>query len=94
MVRDFAPERLVKSLAIEAVAVLSVTGEVETRLTPTAAGEALVALAPTTIFQLAGSGPATFRFISRLVQTVPALDLQLGSDGAAPWIIRRLLEAL
>jgi len=53
-----------------------------------------VALAPTTIFQLAGSGPATFRFISRLVQTVPALDLQLGSDGAAPWIIRRLLEAL
>jgi len=94
MVRDFAAERLASGLAIEAVLVLRVAEGVETRLARTSAGEALVALAPTTIFQLAGAGPATLRFMSRLVQTIPSFELPLGRDGAATRIIRELLEGL
>lgn len=52
-------------------------------LIPIAAGEALRALAPSTIFQMAGAGAPTFAFLGALVKSVPAFRLDLGSDLSA-----------
>jgi hypothetical protein len=52
-------------------------------LTPIAPGEALRALAPSTIFQMAGAGASTFTSLGALVKAVPAFRLDLGSDLSA-----------
>jgi hypothetical protein len=52
-------------------------------LIPIAAGEALRALAPSTIFQMAGAGASTFAILGTLVKAVPAFRLQLGPDLSA-----------
>jgi hypothetical protein len=52
-------------------------------LTAVTAGEALRALAPSTIFQMAGAGASTFASLGALVKAVPAFRLDLGSDLAA-----------
>jgi len=49
-------------------------------LTPIAPGEALRALAPSTMFQMAGAGASTFTSLGALVKAVPAFRLDLGSD--------------
>lgn len=52
-------------------------------LTPIAAGEALRALAPSTIFQMAGAGASTFAILGTLVKSVPAFRLELSPDLSA-----------
>lgn len=52
-------------------------------LIPIGAGEALRALAPSTIFQMAGAGASTFASLGALVKAVPAFRLDLGPDLSA-----------
>ncbi len=57
-----------------------VTGQNQTTIEPASPGEALRALAPTSLFQLAGAGAAAFARLSRLVQQIPIRRLNLGAD--------------
>ena len=51
-----------------------------TQLRPASPGAALRALAPSTIFQLAGAGEAAMRTLASLVRQIPAYELELGRD--------------
>jgi hypothetical protein len=87
------PDKISRGFPIKAVLVPQVTGKLDTHLRPTTAGTALRALAPSTIFQLAGSGQTAFRIMSNLVNQVPCYALELGTDMAQiPDTILRLLS--
>ncbi|MFM6846780.1 MAG: serine kinase, partial [Dolichospermum sp.] len=79
----------------KAVLVPQITGKLETHLRPMSAGAALRALAPSTIFQLAGSGQTALQIMSSLVKQVPCYVLQLGTDMVQiPDVILRLLSQI
>ncbi|AFY33791.1 HPr kinase [Calothrix sp. PCC 7507] len=89
------PEKIVRGFPIKAVLIPQVTGKPDTHLRPTTAGAALRALAPSTIFQLAGSGQSAFQLMSSLVKQVPCYALELGTDMAQiPDVILRLLSQI
>ena len=89
------PEKIVSGFPIKAVLIPQVTGKLDTHLRPTTAGAALRALAPSTIFQLAGSGQTAFQLMSSLVKQVPCYALELGTDMAQiPDVILRLLSQI
>lgn len=89
-----APEDLLRSAPLAAIAVPRIaTGETATTSEPCSSGEALSAVAPSTMLQLPGNGEAAWRWLTELVRSVPCHRLELGSDpdGIAP-AIRSLLE--
>ncbi|MDF5726197.1 MAG: serine kinase [Rhizonema sp. PD37] len=89
------PEKIVRGFPIKAVLIPQVTGKLDTHLRQTTAGTALRALAPSTIFQLAGSGQTAFQIMSSLVKQVPNYALELGTDMAQiPDVILRLLSQI
>jgi hypothetical protein len=89
------PQKIVRGFPIKAVLIPQVTGKLNTHLRPTSAGMALRALAPSTIFQLAGSGQSAFQTMSSLVKQVPCYVLELGTDVAQiPDVILRLLSEI
>lgn len=89
------PEKIVSGFPIKALLIPQVTGKLDTQLRQATAGEALRALAPSTIFQLAGSGQTAFQIMSSLVKQVSCYGLQLGTDMAQiPDVILRLLSQI
>jgi hypothetical protein len=75
--------RTTESAALRAIVFPRVATGGKPGLIPVAAGEALRALAPSTIFQTAGAGAPTFASLAALVRTVQAFRLDLGSDLSA-----------
>jgi hypothetical protein len=65
---------------LRALVLPRVTGLPETTLLPVAPGEVLRALAPSTIFQVPGAGPATFVSLAALVRSIPGFRLEAGTD--------------
>ncbi|MEH1899867.1 MAG: serine kinase [Nostoc sp.] len=89
------PEKIARGFPIKAVLIPQVTGKIDTNLRLTTAGVALRALAPSTIFQLSGSGQTAFGMMSSLVKQVPCYALELGTDVAQiPNVILQLLSKL
>lgn len=89
------PEKIAIGFPIKAVLIPQVTGKLDTYIRPTTASAALRALAPSTIFQLAGSGKTAFKIMSSLVKQVPCYALELGTDMAQiPDVISQLLSQL
>lgn len=89
------PAKVVTGFPIKAVLVPQVTGKPDTHLRPTTAATALRALAPSTMFQLAGSGQTALQMMSSLVKQVPCYALELGTDVAQiPSVIANLLRSL
>jgi hypothetical protein len=87
--------QLLRGFPVKAVLVPRITGGTQTRARPISAGEALLALAPTSLLQFAGSRTGTLGAMARLVKRVPAFVLELGSDVARiPPAILRLLQEL
>lgn len=74
------PDRILAGFPLRAVLLPRVTGARDTRLVPVSAAAALLALAPSTLFQLAHSAPEEFRLITRVLQAIPCYLLELGSD--------------
>jgi hypothetical protein len=74
------PERVSLGFPIAAVLVPRVGTGKRSRLMPVSGRVGLVALAPSTIFQLAGAGEPTLARLGRLVEQVPCYVLELGSD--------------
>ncbi len=87
------PEKLVPSLPMKMILVPHVTGRVDTEIHPVKAAAALLALAPSTIFQLPGGTSAKFKEMAALVREVPCYALALGTDLAQiPQVIGTALE--
>jgi len=85
----------VSGFPIKAVLIPRITGQSDTSVRPTTTGAALRALAPSTIFQLAGSGQTAFQTMSSLVKQVPCYSLELGTEMAQiPEVILSLLLSL
>jgi hypothetical protein len=87
------PEKVVKGFPIKAILVPKVTGKTDTKLQKTTAIVALKALAPSTMFQLSGSGEKAFQTMSKLVKQVPCYVLEVGTDLAQiPDVISQLIS--
>ncbi len=87
------PHALIGHFPLRYLLVARVTGKRETRITRCGGGEALRALAPTTLFQLPLSGKAAMDGLAELVRRVPAFRLEAGTDLAGiPRAIAGLLE--
>jgi hypothetical protein len=93
LLQQHFPEKLVSSLPIKVILVPQVTGQVDTAVRPVSAAIALLALAPSTIFQLPGATSAKFKEMAALVKTVPCYTLALGTDLAQiPQVIAQTLQ--
>jgi len=88
-------ERIAGALPLRAILLPWVGGPGPTRVTPVSAAVALAAMAPSTLFQLPGAGPAAFGALADLTRRVPAFRLELGADReAVPAAIVSLLDSL
>jgi len=85
------PERMATGFPLRAILLPTITDRAESRLEPCSPGEALLALAPSTLAQLPYSGQADCLRLAALTNKVPAYRLYLGSDLAQ---ISRLIEDL
>ena len=92
MLHDRFAARLSTGFPIRAVVVPRVTGRRDTTLTRVAGSVALLALAPSTIFQLPGAGAPALRQLARLTSQVPSYVLETGTDLAQ--IPQRIINLL
>lgn len=93
MIGALLPQQIVPEFPLRAVIVPSVAGG-KSRLRRISGGAALRALAPTTLFQLPGSGAEAFAQVAGIVRSLPAWSLELGDDRAAiPGLVARAIEA-
>jgi hypothetical protein len=91
---EHVPEKLLRSAPLRAVAVPRITGRRDTTWAPAPARAALAALAPSTLFQLAGADGATLARLGRAVREVPCHFLDVGTDPAQiPIAIRSLMHS-
>ena len=74
------PNKLLNGFPVRAVLTPRVTNRDETRLLPLSPSDALRALAPSTLFQLSGTGSSEFATIADFVRRVPCYVLELGND--------------
>src|SRR5262249_53416948 len=87
------PKKVVSSFPARAILLPRVTGLRKTEITPASSKQALMALAPSTIFQLSGAGHSAFFAISKFVKKVRCFNLELGTEASGITdAIRRLLS--
>ena len=79
-IQNCFPARLIAGFPLRAILVPNIADVATTRLHVTTPAAALLALAPSTVFQLPGAGRDAFDFLSRLVKQVPCLKIDLGRD--------------
>ncbi len=72
------PDRVVPQLTLHAVVLPHVTDSDRSRFRPASASDSLLALAPTTMFQLPGAGRPALRFMADIARGVPTFHLDLG----------------
>jgi hypothetical protein len=85
---------LARTLPLRAVVVPRVTGRRDSHVTTLPASAALLALAPSTLFQLPGAGPDTLAILARLVSLVPTYQLDAGTDlSQIPGLVLDVLRA-
>lgn len=82
------PDYIGYGFPIRAVINTRFTGLSETKLVPASPVSVLKALAPSTIFQLAGAGPKDFQEMAKLTGQVPCFTLELGTE------LRRIPEVI
>jgi hypothetical protein len=86
-------KRIIRSFPICAILIPHVTDSRPTVLTKASSGEALKALALSTMSQLAYAGPASLAIMQKIVDMVPCYHLRLGSDlSLIPKVIAELLH--
>ena len=88
------PGKMVAGMPLKAILIPRITGRPETTITPGSAAAALKALAPSTIFQLAGNERPAFQALAHLVRIIPTFEIGLGTSIAdIPVAIREFLGA-
>ena len=86
---------LIKEIPIRAILLPIVTKDQETTIVQSSAAEAMLALAPTTLFQLPGYREESFAKMSQFVRQVPAYQLRLGTKKVdLPIIFEEFIESL
>jgi hypothetical protein len=89
------PDLIRRETLIEALVVPRLVASGQTRIRQGSPAEGLLALAPSTIFQLPGDGRGAFHTMTELVKSVPTYVVELGGDPAeAPPVIAGLLRSL
>ena len=89
------PDRLSAGFRLHAILLPRVAGNTATKLSPIPSARALRALAPSTIFQLAGAGGNAFQTLASIVRRVPCFEIAVGTDlPRIPAVIRSLLKTL
>ena len=87
------PGKMMASMPIKALFVPEVTGKPKTRIVPAPASAGFKALAPATIFQLAGNGREAFQAMVRLSRQIPCYKIELGTEiDKIPGVIKEFLE--
>jgi hypothetical protein len=87
------PEKISKRFPIRALLVPRITNGEKTRLTSASPRNALMALAPSTMFQLRGASQGDLTFMATLTRLIPSFFLELGKDtNNIPDIILDLLS--
>ncbi len=71
--------KLIDNFPIRAILLPRVTNSGAPHFVPLSRAQALLALAPSTIFQLPNAGRETFDWLSHLVKNIPAFTLHLGA---------------
>ena len=79
-INDHYSQKILFQFSLKALLIPQITSQIETSITSASAARALVALAPSSIFQLPGAGSVAFQRMSKLVKTIPVYTLNLGSD--------------
>jgi hypothetical protein len=77
---DHLPECLLESFPLKTIFVPRITGLPDTSISAISSIAALRALAPSTMFQLPGDGPASFKRMSNLVKIAECRHLDLGTS--------------
>lgn len=86
------PDRMSAGFPLRAILVPSVTKDRDTRLEPCSPGDALLALAPSTVAQLPTAGVGDCERLAALASKLPAWRLLLGSDlEQIPAVVRKVL---
>jgi hypothetical protein len=94
-VHQHFPDRPIEGFPLRAIVLPTITGGPHTRAVPASRAAALVALAPSTVFQLHTAGSEALQYMTRLVREVPAYVLELGADvSEIPPVILGLLDEL
>jgi hypothetical protein len=78
----FVRNNLVREAPLRAIAILTAADRDQTRTRPASPGQALAALAPSSLLQVPGAGKRMLEGLSRIVQTVPCVQLESGADPA------------
>jgi hypothetical protein len=87
------PEHVVPQLTLAAVVIPERTAHRVTGFVPATQGEALQALAPSTVGQFPGGAAQTLAALAAVTRAVPAYRLALGTDrSTVPPAVRALLE--
>lgn len=73
-------EKLINSMPLKALFVPKITGSQKAEVIPCSSSQALLALAPSTLFQLSGTGSKAFQTMSQLTRSTACYELRLGTD--------------
>ena len=93
--QEARPDALTRGFPMRAIVVPRLTGGDVTRLVPTSHGEALAALAPSSILQLPGTRRTALHQQLALARSVPAYRLELGGPvEQIPQVVGELLDEL
>jgi hypothetical protein len=92
--QETMPGTLRRSMRIAAVVIPHIGGQVDATLEPRPASEALLALAPSTLFQFPEARREAMSFLAGLIRGLPVYALQNGTNLASgPQALLRLLAA-
>jgi hypothetical protein len=88
-------ESLVNKIPVKALLLPEITSREHTAIEPCGMAQAMLALAPTTLFQLPGLREESFRKMSGFVRGIPAYRLFLGKDSQRiPDILQPFISSL
>jgi hypothetical protein len=91
--KEHFPNKIVTGFPLKAILVPKITGELDTRISKATPILALKSLAPSTLFQLSGTGQSALEMMSSLVKQIPCYTLELGTDiTQIPQVILEFLD--
>ena len=92
---QYRSSKLMKKFPLRALLVPVITGQRESSVVKCSPQDALMAIAPTTVGQMAFSGAADLRFMADIARAVPTYRLLLGTElDAVPGVLEELLASL
>jgi hypothetical protein len=88
------PGRVVPEATIRAIVLPRILAGATTRVRPASKVDAMIAMAPASLFMRGAATPRAFHSMARLIERVPAYWLEMGPDlTTIPAVLRPLMEA-